>query len=154
MFTSFGFCSIEIAELCYAMGDRYLLGGKIMANGGSRQWMPPVGGALNIMSGVSGLIIGLPAGIFAIVFQTTHPVFKIENQDAMPLIIAICWVSCAVTLIPGIISIVGGVFAIKRKSWGWALAGSICSLPSVPGIFALVFIIMGRKEFSRQGDNA
>lgn len=71
----------------------------------------------------------------------------------------------------GIIAIVmavtGGVFAFRRRIWGLALAGSICtligpwgllgivipsSIPStlpfaIPGILATVFIVRGRREF-------
>jgi hypothetical protein len=49
-----------------------------------------------------------------------------------------------------IISIVGGILAIKRKSWGWALAGSItavfCSV--LLGILAIVLVVLSRNEFS------
>jgi len=34
-------------------------------------------------------------------------------------------------IVLGIISMVGGVFAMKRRRWGLALAGSICALVAV-----------------------
>jgi hypothetical protein len=48
-----------------------------------------------------------------------------------------------------ILAIVGGIYAIRRKGWGLALAGGICSIfPSqVLGVLAVVFIAISRKEF-------
>jgi len=45
--------------------------------------------------------------------------------------------------------IVGGIYALKRKKWGLALAGSIAAiLPlSILGIASLVLVIISRKEF-------
>jgi hypothetical protein len=50
----------------------------------------------------------------------------------------------------GIIAIVGGIYAIRRRKWGLALAGSILAVPGIPpaGVFALVLIAMSKKEFN------
>jgi hypothetical protein len=63
----------------------------------------------------------------------------------------------AVVIISAIVAIVGGVFALKRKIWGLALAGCICALFSlilipvflnVPlAIAAIVMVVLGRGEF-------
>ncbi len=51
-------------------------------------------------------------------------------------------------MVLGIFAIAGGVSAIRRKSFGLALAGAICTLPSVIfGILALIFVSLGRGEF-------
>jgi hypothetical protein len=48
----------------------------------------------------------------------------------------------------GIVAIVGGVSAVRRKSFGLALAGAICSLPSIGfGILAVIFVALGQREF-------
>jgi hypothetical protein len=49
----------------------------------------------------------------------------------------------------GVLAIVGGVFALKKKHWGWALAGSIAgTLVFFPcGVPAIIFIAMGKQEF-------
>ena len=51
----------------------------------------------------------------------------------------------------GIIAIVGGVMAIRRRNWGLALAGSILAVPGIPpaGVVALILVAMSRKEFSK-----
>jgi hypothetical protein len=63
----------------------------------------------------------------------------------------------AIVIAIGIVAIVGGVFALKRKRWGLALAGSICALFSlffipillnVPlAIAAIVLVVLGKGEF-------
>ena len=51
----------------------------------------------------------------------------------------------------GIIALIGGIITLRRKAWGFALAGAICALfPIVPlGILAIIFVSMGRKEFKK-----
>ena len=48
----------------------------------------------------------------------------------------------------GIIALAGGISAIKRRRWGLALAGSILSLPGILAILALIFVSIGKKEFT------
>jgi hypothetical protein len=51
----------------------------------------------------------------------------------------------------GIVAVVGGVWAIRRKSFGLSLAGAICALPSVIlGIPAVIFVSLGKREFEAQ----
>ncbi len=48
----------------------------------------------------------------------------------------------------GIIALVGGISAIRRRRWGLALAGSILSLPGILAILAIIFVSIGKKEFT------
>ncbi|MFU8796463.1 MAG: hypothetical protein ACNA7X_04115 [Dehalococcoidia bacterium] len=53
-----------------------------------------------------------------------------------------------ILVVLGIIAIAGGVSALRRKSFGLALAGAICTLPSVIfGVLAVIFVSLGREEF-------
>jgi len=64
----------------------------------------------------------------------------------------------AIVIVIGIIAIVGGIFALRRKRWRLALAGSICaifSLSFIPlllnvpiAIAAIVLVVLGKREFS------
>jgi hypothetical protein len=63
-----------------------------------------------------------------------------------------------VALATRIVAVVGGIFALKRKRWGLALAGSICAIFSsvflmffsVPlAIAAIVLVVLGRGEFDQ-----
>jgi hypothetical protein len=55
----------------------------------------------------------------------------------------------------GIVAVVGGISAIRRKRFGLSLAGAICALPSVfLGILAVIFVALGKREFRGEGPNA
>jgi hypothetical protein len=48
------------------------------------------------------------------------------------------------------LSLIGGIFALQRKRWGWALAGSIAAILGSwwpLGIAATVFTAMAKDEF-------
>ena len=68
--------------------------------------------------------------------------------------------SSPVGIVLGLIAIAGGIFAIRRKAWGLALAGAICAIvPPHPwgsliwtpvlGILAVVLLVVSRREFGR-----
>jgi len=109
--------------------------------------MPLTAGILDLVAGVPALIIGiaLAAGLGALGGLGGIPgVGLIMGAIAVPLIIF------------AIIAIVGGVFAIRRRTWWLALVGSICAflagLPLIlPAIFlgipAIVFTILGKRHF-------
>jgi hypothetical protein len=54
-----------------------------------------------------------------------------------------------ILLILGIIAIIGGFSAIRRKSFGLSLAGAICALIplNLLGLLAVIFVSLGRREF-------
>ena len=47
------------------------------------------------------------------------------------------------------VAITGGIFAVQRKQWGWALRSGICAAVAsrILGVIALIFIELSRKEF-------
>jgi hypothetical protein len=52
----------------------------------------------------------------------------------------------------GIVAIVGGVSALRRRSFGLSLAGAICALPLAPlGILAVIFVSVSNREFEAKG---
>lgn len=61
------------------------------------------------------------------------------------------WLVVTVLAVFGILAIVGGICALRRKGWGWALAGAIAGIiPFFPlGIASIVFLTMSRDEFRR-----
>ena len=50
----------------------------------------------------------------------------------------------------GIVALIGGIVALRRKTWGFALTGAILALfPIVPlGVLAIIFVFMGKREFA------
>jgi hypothetical protein len=127
-----------MTEICPKCGAR--VAGKAVTTGGA--WMPLTAGILDLIVGVPSLVTGM---IFAVVggFLT----FFIAGLGA---------ILGAPIVILSIVAILGGVFAIRKKVWGLALAGAICGfvvgLPFVApaillGIPAIVFTALGKGQF-------
>jgi len=105
-----------------------------------KTWKPTTAGILSIIAGaiqvIGGMVVGLIGGTAA--WMAAIPgIGSIFAAIAIPLIII------------GIIAIVGGIYALRRRIWGLALAGSICALigPWLLGILAIIFVSMGKREF-------
>jgi hypothetical protein len=48
----------------------------------------------------------------------------------------------------GIIAILGGIWAIRKRSFGLSLAGAVCVLPlGILGILAILCIALAKREF-------
>ncbi|MFC1907251.1 hypothetical protein ACFLW8_04115 [Chloroflexota bacterium] len=92
---------------------------------------PTVAGILDIISAV--FVLGQGFGCFL----QWH---SLEARIAFPVIV-----------IAGILAIVGGIYALRRKMWGLALAGSICTTLSLYtfylGIIAIIFTAWSKNEF-------
>ena len=117
----------------------------------NQTWMPVTAGVLSITSGTMGLI----TLTFLITFGATfgadiaRDVLKSVGfwQSGIPLTI-IGLISIPLIVINAI-AILGGIYAIQRKNWGLALAGTICAIipAQVLGIVATIFTILSKKEF-------
>jgi hypothetical protein len=113
--------------------------------------MPMACGILSIVSGVLGFI----AIAFLITFGATFGSETARDvlgslgfwQAGLPLKI-IGFLAIPLVIINAV-AIIGGIYAIQRRAWGLALAGSICAiLPSrLLGVPAIIFITLSRKEF-------
>jgi len=88
---------------------------------------------LFIMGGISGYIPNIPAWVATVLFSISIPI-----------------------IILAVLAVAGGISNILKKSWGFALAGSIaaffCSFTFffwgfVLGVAAIVLTTMGRSEF-------
>jgi hypothetical protein len=54
-------------------------------------------------------------------------------------------------LVLGILSVVGGISAIRGRRFGLSLAGAICALASgLLGILAVIFVALGKREFGAE----
>jgi hypothetical protein len=101
-----------------------------------KTWKPTVGGILAIVAGALQAIFGI----------------VIAAVGSIGWFFGVGWFSAfgAPLIILGIIAIIGGIYALKRRIWGLALAGSICALIGpwfVLGILAIIFVILGKGEF-------
>jgi hypothetical protein len=131
-----------MTEICTKCGAR-VAGKTAAATGGA--WMPVTAGILDLVAGVAGLVVGI---IYAVIAGVVT--FFIAGLGALlgaPLIIL------------SIVTIVGGIFAIRKRAWGFAVAAAICSFvvgilgfpwtaPAIAlGIAAIVFTALGKGQF-------
>jgi len=124
------------------------------SNGSDRGGLLTAGGILSIIGGalevIGGVIIAvLTIGIrilLRLALLPFHPGDWFERiLPVLPTWLIIVGVPI---LVLGIIAIVGGISAIRRKSFGLSLAGAICALPSnILGILAIIFVSLSKREF-------
>ena len=133
-----------------------------------RTWKPKAAGVLSIISGAIEIILGSLVIFFGGMISSLGGGWQNWLGDwggmsdfgplpVMPdiagMISTVATVIGVVLLIIGVIAVVGGVFSIQRRHWGLALAGAILSFPFLPlggilGLLAIIFVSMGKKEFS------
>jgi hypothetical protein len=113
-------------------------------------WMSTTAGVLNIVSAAIKLMLVLALAIAAMVVD-----------DAVVFTGAIYWTPVSVTgilwsiavplAIAGVLSLVGGIFALQRKQWGWALAGSIAALLpfGLLGMISVILTALSKDAFDR-----
>ena len=115
-----------------------------------------VGGILSIVSGVFGILGGCfyILMIFFINFMMTSVPPQQPMEPELPVdffqFMAILYGGIGLILaLIGVLAIVGGAFALKRKNWGLALAGAIAgTVVFFPcGIPAIIFASLGKDEF-------
>ena len=106
-----------------------------------KTWRPTVAGILNItLGGLSLFILFLFAIGPMIIMPLSEGTFSLDFNLLL-------------MVIPGLaieaLAIVGGIFAIQRRKWRWALAGSIAAtiMPTPLGIAAIIFTVLSKKEF-------
>jgi len=116
-------------------------------------WKPIVAGILNIIVGIFNLIgmlfiiiviLAVGGGILAI-SSIAHlmPIWLSGIVQGVTVIMAI------LLAIFSALPLIGGIYAVQRKNWGLALAGSIvailCSTPV--GIVSTVLVSLSKNEF-------
>lgn len=106
-----------------------------------KTWMPTAAGILDIISGSFGLI-----GVCGLVIAGS--VLRVAPE--VPKFLPPFFIGLAIPLlIVAILAIIGGIYALQRKNWGLALAGSIAAFfPSwLLGIAAIIFTALSKDEF-------
>jgi hypothetical protein len=115
-----------------------------------KTWKTITAGILAIVAGVAGLTQWVTIVVLEILALGWLPM-----GGGLSGIVATTVV--AVEIATGIVAIVGGVFALKKRRWRLTLAGSICMmfcfifvpiLLNVPlAIAAIVLVVLGKGEF-------
>ena len=102
-----------------------------------KSWKPISAGILSIISGMIGVVGG---GLVVLMGD-----FAAESGGLLgfePLGVP--------TIILGIVAIVGGIFALRRRLWIMAVIGAICAIPCMPvmGSLAIFFVAFADEEFT------
>ena len=118
-------------------------------------WKPIVAGVLNIMVGVVTLLgtfiiviilVGIGGGLLVISrIADLVPIWLSGFVEGVMVIIAILLVVFSA------LPLIGGIYAIQRKNWGWALTGSIVAILSstILGIVSTVLVALSKNEFEK-----
>jgi hypothetical protein len=103
--------------------------------------MPVIGGILIIIAG----LIEIGSGGLLIAGGAATSSIPIVGGD-IGGILAVCG---AIWLILGIIALLGGIFAIQRKSFGIAVLGGILGLAGyfIPALIGLILVAVSKDEF-------
>jgi len=119
------------------------------SNGDSKGGLLTAGGILSIIGGafeVGIMVVSVMSNVIESWVGSLLPSGQFEIHF-IPTWLPIAY------LVLGIIAIVGGVSALRRKSFGLSLAGAICcALPSpssIFGILAVIFVALGKREFGK-----
>ncbi len=108
-----------------------------------KTWKPVAAGILSIVGGAFNILVSMAVALFVPITA------RMETAVTSAGFIG------ALFLGTGVVALIGGISAIRRKRWGLSLAGAICAItpPSSPlGILSTVFVAMSRDEFEGSGE--
>ena len=112
-----------------------------------RTWKPTVAGILDIIAGVFALMGGLILVLLGTVSVRFLAYFDVQAFQLPPVVFLLA--TGLPLLVLGILALVGGIYALRRKIWGLALAGSIATVlfSQLFGILAIIFVALSEDEF-------
>ena len=120
------------------------------------------GGVLSIVAGGIGVLSMLMLVLVAVFMAVMPSLFgedfypgqSYSSGELSPEVVFIIMAAIYggmgfIGMLIGALAVVGGVFTLKNKYWGWALAGAIAGNLVFPpcGIPALIFTCLGKGEF-------
>ena len=118
-----------------------------------KTWMPTTAGILNIITGglSAFMAIGIVIAFFALgSINILHFLPPAEAPFIAPLIGTVLIVILVLSIARAVFTIIGGVFALQRRKWGWALTGSIIAIigNTFPlGVASTIFVAIAKDEF-------
>ena len=107
---------------------------------------PKTAGILNIITGALGIIGAISMFVG---FGVVSGALGIPTGYIPGFVPGIVLGTAIFTLIIAALALLGGIFAVQRKQWGWTLAGSIAALlVFLPlGIASTILAAQSRNEF-------
>jgi len=109
-----------------------------------KTWKPKVAGILDIIVGGQCLIAG--SGIFLFGIACSSFIRNFSHSQASSTLVFYSAIALPLFIV-GALAIRGGLYALKRKRWGLALAGSIAAFLSLFSLrLAIIIIFTARWE--------
>jgi hypothetical protein len=103
--------------------------------------MPTIGGIMIII----GALVGITTGAFLVIGASWLMPVDITGLSEL---LAVCGI---IAVVIGIIALLGGVFAVQRKAFGFAIVGGILAMLFgwfIFGLIGLILVAVSRKEFT------
>jgi hypothetical protein len=122
-----------------------------------KPWMPVVAGILDIISGSVGVVMGLFMALHLHAARAIQGAQRFGGHaGALPAVPPAIFPGMGTGLgialiVIGVLAIVGGIFSLRIKAWGLALAGAIGGVITgrLLGVLALIFVVLSRKDFQK-----
>ncbi len=100
--------------------------------------MPLAGGILILI----GSIIYFAVGGLAVAGGTIASSIDLEEGSAWAI-------ACgAIIVVLGVVSVLGGIFAMGRKNFALAIIGGVLTIPTVLGLIGLILVAVSKDEFT------
>ena len=118
-----------------------------------KTWRPTTAGILNIIAGAISALFAISLVITIAAASTWTIYLDVVSPAELPFITSlvntILIIFLVLSIIAAAVPLVGGVLAVQRKRWGWALAGSIVAIFGVfpLGVLSTIFVAMAKEEF-------
>jgi hypothetical protein len=108
-----------------------------------KTWKPTVAGVLCILAGAADVALGVLTLLVGGIVRQVLAFTEVGRLADLVILVSPVW------FVLGIVAILGGICALRRKTWGLALAGSICALTGCSpfGVLAIIFLALARGEF-------
>jgi hypothetical protein len=101
-----------------------------------KTWKPIAAGITGIIAGLIGIGGGALVSLMGDFVSESGGIFGFE-PFGVP------------TIILGIVAVIGGIFALRRRVWWLAVVGAIFAIPCMPvlGTLSMIFISLADQEF-------
>ena len=101
-----------------------------------RAWKSKAAGVMSIIAGMIGIGGGAIVSLMGDFVSESGGIFGFE-PFGVP------------TIILGIVAVVGGIFALRRRVWWMAVIGAIFAIPCMPvlGTLAIILVALADQEF-------
>ena len=115
--------------------------------------MITVAGVILVITGVVASM-SVPYRIAVMIARTRADSYP-EYLDVLSSLVLSPWATVLLLTLLGVV-VGGGICALRKRAWGWAFTGAVCSAIAMgfyalffalPGVLAAIILLAGRREF-------